>query len=285
MTVPHRHAAARGRRSVTLPSAPSAPRGLRVSASRRTRPRGAVRRRRPGVRRAHRRRARRAAAAARPRLGLPQPRHARAARRSCATSTPATAPACTRSPAASERGLRRRASAAARCARSTRQALASACAAALARRTGCERAASSHFPIVGACRDCTATPESAPCTSLTASFAPRSRPARASPRPARSATALRRASATLDERRVPLLGVTAAFVFAAQMLNFPVAGGTSGHFLGAALAAVLLGPWLACLVLSVVLSSRPSCSPTAASPRSARTCSTWACSARWSSAG
>jgi cobalt/nickel transport system permease protein len=65
--------------------------------------------------------------------------------------------------------------------------------------------------------------------------------------------ALRRADVELDERRVPLLGVTAAFVFAAQMLNFPVAGGTSGHFLGAALAAILLGPWLACLVLSVVL--------------------------------
>ena len=65
--------------------------------------------------------------------------------------------------------------------------------------------------------------------------------------------ALRRADEVLDERRVPLLGVTAAFVFAAQMLNFPVAGGTSGHFLGAALAAILLGPWLACLVLSVVL--------------------------------
>src|SRR3954454_2326330 len=64
---------------------------------------------------------------------------------------------------------------------------------------------------------------------------------------------LRRASTDLDERRVPLLGVTAAFVFAAQMLNFPVAGGTSGHFLGAALAAILLGPWLACLVLAVVL--------------------------------
>ena len=64
---------------------------------------------------------------------------------------------------------------------------------------------------------------------------------------------LRRASRDLDERRVPLLGVTAAFVFAAQMLNFPVAGGTSGHFLGAALAAVLLGPWLAAVVLSVVL--------------------------------
>ena len=64
---------------------------------------------------------------------------------------------------------------------------------------------------------------------------------------------LRRASRDLDERRVPLLGVTAAFVFAVQMLNFPVAGGTSGHFLGAGLAAILLGPWMACLVMSVVL--------------------------------
>jgi cobalt/nickel transport system permease protein len=64
---------------------------------------------------------------------------------------------------------------------------------------------------------------------------------------------LRRAEVDLDDRRVPLLGVTAAFVFAAQMLNFPVAGGTSGHFLGAAFAAVLLGPWLASLVLAVVL--------------------------------
>jgi cobalt/nickel transport system permease protein len=64
---------------------------------------------------------------------------------------------------------------------------------------------------------------------------------------------LRRAERELDDRRAPLLGVTAAFVFAAQMLNFPVAGGTSGHFLGAALAAVLLGPWLAGVVLSVVL--------------------------------
>lgn len=67
------------------------------------------------------------------------------------------------------------------------------------------------------------------------------------------AFSLKRANATLDERTVPLLGVTGAFVFAAQMLNFPVAGGTSGHFLGAALAAVLLGPWTACLVLAVVL--------------------------------
>jgi cobalt/nickel transport system permease protein len=67
---------------------------------------------------------------------------------------------------------------------------------------------------------------------------------------------LKRANETLDERRVPLLGVTAAFVFAAQMLNFPVAGGTSGHLLGAALAAILLGPWLACVVLAVVLSAQ-----------------------------
>jgi cobalt/nickel transport system permease protein len=75
----------------------------------------------------------------------------------------------------------------------------------------------------------------------------------AAPAVAAVAIAMRRADVELDERRVPLLGVTAAFVFAAQMLNFPVAGGTSGHFLGAALAAILLGPWLACLVLTVVL--------------------------------
>jgi cobalt/nickel transport system permease protein len=65
--------------------------------------------------------------------------------------------------------------------------------------------------------------------------------------------AARRAGAALNDRKVPLLGVTAAFVFATQMLNFPVAGGTSGHFLGAALATVLLGPWLACIVIAVVL--------------------------------
>ena len=68
--------------------------------------------------------------------------------------------------------------------------------------------------------------------------------------------ALRRANRDLDERTVPLLGVTAAFLFAAQMLNFPVAGGTSGHLLGAALATILLGPWLACLVLAVVLTAQ-----------------------------
>ena len=68
------------------------------------------------------------------------------------------------------------------------------------------------------------------------------------------AYALRVANVELDDARVPLLGVLAAFIFAAQMLNFPIAGGTSGHFLGATLAAVLLGPWLACLVMAVVIS-------------------------------
>jgi cobalt/nickel transport system permease protein len=67
---------------------------------------------------------------------------------------------------------------------------------------------------------------------------------------------LRHARSRLDERRVPLLGLTAAFVFAAQMLNFPVAGGTSGHLLGAALCAVLLGPWLACVAMAVVLTAQ-----------------------------
>jgi cobalt/nickel transport system permease protein len=65
--------------------------------------------------------------------------------------------------------------------------------------------------------------------------------------------ALRRVNRELDERQVPLLGVTAAFLFAAQMMNFPVAGGTSGHLLGGALAAILLGPWAGALVLTAVV--------------------------------
>lgn len=65
--------------------------------------------------------------------------------------------------------------------------------------------------------------------------------------------ALFRSRQRLGEKQVPMLGVTGSFIFAAQMLNFPVAAGTSGHFLGAALAAVLLGPFESCLVLSVVL--------------------------------
>lgn len=67
---------------------------------------------------------------------------------------------------------------------------------------------------------------------------------------------VRRAGRTLDDAKVPLLGVTAAFIFAVQMLNFPVAGGTSGHLLGGALAAILLGPWLACIVMAVVITGQ-----------------------------
>ncbi len=67
------------------------------------------------------------------------------------------------------------------------------------------------------------------------------------------AVCLRRTAQVLDDRQVPLVGLTAAFVFAVQMLNFPVAAGTSGHLLGAVLAAVLVGPWAGALAVTVVL--------------------------------
>ena len=67
------------------------------------------------------------------------------------------------------------------------------------------------------------------------------------------AIAVQRASRELDERAVPLMGVTAAFIFAAQMVNFPVAGGTSGHMVGGVLAAILLGPWVGTLVMTSVV--------------------------------
>ena len=62
-----------------------------------------------------------------------------------------------------------------------------------------------------------------------------------------------KARSDLDDRTAPLAGLTAVFIFAAQMLNFPVAAGTSGHLLGGALAAILVGPWVAMLVVTVVL--------------------------------
>ncbi len=65
--------------------------------------------------------------------------------------------------------------------------------------------------------------------------------------------ALARTRKSLGERQVPVMGVLAAFIFAAQMLNFTIAGGTSGHFLGAALAAILLGPWAAILTMTTVV--------------------------------
>ena len=65
--------------------------------------------------------------------------------------------------------------------------------------------------------------------------------------------ALVRARAQLDERTAPMAGLVAAFVFAVQMVNFPVLPGVSGHLLGGALAALLVGPWLGALCVGIVL--------------------------------
>jgi cobalt/nickel transport system permease protein len=67
------------------------------------------------------------------------------------------------------------------------------------------------------------------------------------------AVAVLKSRSQLDDRTAPLAGLTAVFVFAAQMINFPVAAGTSGHLIGAALAAILVGPWVGMLVITVVL--------------------------------
>lgn len=66
------------------------------------------------------------------------------------------------------------------------------------------------------------------------------------------AISLKKVQQTYQERTVPLMGVVAAFIFAAQMINFPIPGGTSGHLLGGTLAGVLLGPWAGALVMAVV---------------------------------
>ncbi|MFJ3228256.1 energy-coupling factor ABC transporter permease [Streptomyces sp. NPDC086783] len=67
------------------------------------------------------------------------------------------------------------------------------------------------------------------------------------------AVSLKGARRELDEKTAPLAGLVAAFIFAVQMLNFPVAAGTSGHLLGGALAAILVGPFTGVLCVSVVL--------------------------------
>jgi cobalt/nickel transport system permease protein len=64
---------------------------------------------------------------------------------------------------------------------------------------------------------------------------------------------VKKAAKAVDDRQVPLVGLSAAFIFAVQMLNFPVATGTSGHLLGGVLAAVLVGPWAGALCVTVVL--------------------------------
>jgi cobalt/nickel transport system permease protein len=67
------------------------------------------------------------------------------------------------------------------------------------------------------------------------------------------AVSIKKAGDALDDRQLPLAGLVAAYIFALQMINFPVAGGTSGHLLGGCLAAVLVGPWVGSLAMSVVL--------------------------------
>lgn len=66
--------------------------------------------------------------------------------------------------------------------------------------------------------------------------------------------AVKRTEGAFGERQIPLMGIMAAFIFAAQMINFPVAGGTSGHLLGGAFAAIVLGPWAGMLVMTAVVS-------------------------------
>lgn len=62
-----------------------------------------------------------------------------------------------------------------------------------------------------------------------------------------------RARSELDERAVPLAGLVAAFIFAVQMVNFPILPGVSGHLLGGALAAILVGPYTGALCIAIVL--------------------------------
>jgi cobalt/nickel transport system permease protein len=64
---------------------------------------------------------------------------------------------------------------------------------------------------------------------------------------------LKKAKDTMEEKQAPMAGLVAAFIFAVQMLNFPVASGTSGHLLGGLLAAVLVGPYAGAICVAVVL--------------------------------
>src|SRR5688500_10866692 len=67
------------------------------------------------------------------------------------------------------------------------------------------------------------------------------------------AVAVHRARADLDDRTAPMAGLVTAFVFAVQMINFPILPGASGHLLGGALVAILVGPWVGALCISIVL--------------------------------
>ena len=64
---------------------------------------------------------------------------------------------------------------------------------------------------------------------------------------------VRQTNKILEEKQIPLLGAMGAFIFAGQMINFPVAGGTSGHLIGAALVALTMGPWAACVIMATIV--------------------------------
>src|ERR1700722_18042805 len=66
-------------------------------------------------------------------------------------------------------------------------------------------------------------------------------------------SALRQVGHRMEEKAIPLMGVLAAFVFAAQMINLPIAGGTSAHLLGGAMVGILLGPWTGLILITLVL--------------------------------
>ncbi len=91
--------------------------------------------------------------------------------------------------------------------------------------------------------------------------------------------ALRQVNRELGERRVPLMGVLAACIFAGQMLNFSVTGGTSGHLMEAAVATILLGPWAAIVVMTAVVSIQALIFQDGGLLALGATCSTWASSA------
>ena len=87
--------------------------------------------------------------------------------------------------------------------------------------------------------------------------------------------ALKKTEKTLEVSRLPVLSLASASVFVIMMLNFPVPGGSTGHIVGGAMIAILLGPWAGLLSMTLVLFCRPCFSATAALPPSARIPSTW----------
>ncbi len=116
------------------------------------------------------------------------------------------------------------------------------------RRSGCEAVG---FALIDNCD--LLVIGSGRCTSPTASSIRARRSGAAAAAIGGLSVCVKKSAETLQEKQVALAGLVSAFIFAVQMLNFPVASGTSGHLLGGLLAAVLVGPWVGALCVSVVL--------------------------------